>query len=114
MQVKLFELRDEGTFILAFAFEIEAANPAQGYLIRRCGYDTSLSSPRSIMFGYLNGERPASADPFFWQNRTMAVAHAYIYENFSSLADGAVIDVQFILGETSVPKSSERNLDNFA
>jgi len=38
----------------------------------------------------------------------MTVAHAYIEKNFHNLNSGDVIDVEFILGETDKPKTSER------
>lgn len=46
-------------------------------------------------------------DPYDWGDRTMTVAHQYIESNFDQLNNGDVVDVEFILGETSVPKRSE-------
>lgn len=40
--------------------------------------------------------------------RTMETAHKWIIQNFSGLQDGDVVDVEFILGETSTKKVSER------
>lgn len=40
--------------------------------------------------------------------RTIPAAHQYIQQNWTSLKDGAVIDVEFISGETEKPKDSER------
>ena len=40
--------------------------------------------------------------------RTKPVAHQFIEKNWSTLKDGDVVDVQFILGETAEPKRSER------
>lgn len=37
----------------------------------------------------------------------MCVAHQFIEDHFDELNDGEVVDVQFILGETKVPKVSE-------
>ena len=39
----------------------------------------------------------------------MQTAHLYIEKNFDALKDGDVVDVQFILGESDKPKTSERN-----
>lgn len=51
----------------------------------------------------------AEYDSFNWSNaRTMHVAHEYLKEHFDDLESGAVIDVEFILGETETPKRSER------
>ena len=46
-------------------------------------------------------------DAYDWRDRTMQVAHDYIEKNWGDLVDGAVVDVQFILGETAAPKVSE-------
>ena len=55
----------------------------------------------------------ATNDPYKWESlglgpRTMPVAHNYIIENWHDLRDGDVVDVEFILGESSAPKTSER------
>jgi hypothetical protein len=38
----------------------------------------------------------------------MRNAHQYILENFDILKGGEVVDVEYILGETQILKSSER------
>jgi hypothetical protein len=38
----------------------------------------------------------------------MPTAHLHIRDQWESIADGDVVDVEFILGETSVKKVSER------
>jgi hypothetical protein len=50
----------------------------------------------------------AVCDPYDWQDRTMLVAHEYVNSHYCDLMDGSVIDVEFILGESSAPKVSER------
>jgi hypothetical protein len=40
--------------------------------------------------------------------RTMRQAHLYITAHFDELSDGQVIDIEWILKETSKPKVSER------
>jgi hypothetical protein len=51
---------------------------------------------------------PAFNDPYDHGDRTWAVAHNHIIENWNAIKDGDVIDVQFILGETKEKKRSER------
>lgn len=96
--MKYFEIRDSATCIPAFAFPVEG----DCGLTRRAGYRS-----RCIMLGYLVGGKPANYDCFEWDNRTMQVAHEHIEDNWDSLVGGEVIDVEFILGETSVKKESE-------
>ena len=54
--------------------------------------------------------RNATYDPFAWgsDTRTYQVAHQYIIDHFDELESGAVVDVEFILKETTEPKKSER------
>ncbi len=125
MKVKALELRDEGTFIALLAVDmnstwvmsfgetndertasIEAAE-AQRYLLRRVGYPCDGRPNIVITHMSADGHR-ACNDPHYWKDRTFAVAHAYIIEHWAELRDGDVVDVQFILGETTEPKKSER------
>lgn len=111
MHTKLFEVRDEMTFIAVLTVQMDLDEPeSNAYLLRRAGYG---SGKLCVLLTRLNGGK-AFYDPYDWDNRTMQVAHKHIEENFSKLETGAVIDVQFILGETTEPKKSERFLDLFA
>ena len=107
MEIKLLEIRDKGTFMPMFAFNTASQWPQQSYLLRRAGY-----SPEGdcIMFGYLaQSGMPACYDPYDWNDRTKKTAHEYIQAHWNELKDGDVVDVEFILGETTQPKQSERN-----
>jgi len=111
MNVKLFEVRDAATFIPVFAFRarpVAHSNEPQRYLLARTGYGPRGDS-HCVIVGYLRGGE-VRYDPYDWTGgaRTMTVAHAYIEEHFDTLQDGDVIDVQFILKETTEPKASER------
>jgi hypothetical protein len=137
MEVKLLEIRDEGTFIPIIAVnmnptsiemrgqspalfidlekqniaDVIEADKAQRYLLRRCGYacdgHPNIAISRLDACGY-----PFWNDPYGWGPRygarTYPVAHNYIIEHWLDLKDGDVVDVQFILGETKAPKVSER------
>jgi len=59
------------------------------------------------MITALTGERKASADPYFWGDRTFTTAHFYITQEWAQLTSGDVVDVEFILGERTEPKLSE-------
>lgn len=104
MEVKLLEIRDRMTFIPVFAFQTQAKNSKQWRLLRASGYGL----PLLIMMGRLNGGQ-CNYDPYDWGDRTFKEAHLYIAKNWHKLKDGDVIDVEFILGETSEPKKSEVN-----
>jgi hypothetical protein len=110
MICKTLEIRDKGTHIAALAIKMLADNPVQAYYIHeRSGYPRDGSS---IMLMCLHDGR-ATNDPYEWQTlrmgpRTMPTAHNFIIDNFPTLEDGQVIDVEYILGETSQPKVTER------
>lgn len=106
IHTKLFEIRDKATFIPAIGMRLcstHARNNAQeNYLLRRAGYgDEPL-----VLLAKLDGG-DAYYDVYNWDNRTMQVAHDYITTHWDELESGAVIDVEFILGETTRPKASE-------
>lgn len=106
MQVKLLEIRDRATFIPVFAMLMEPGSAEQGYLLRRAGYGPESNL---IMMGNLSGGN-AHYDPYerFDSPKTLKTAHQYIIDNWNHLADGDVIDIEFILGESTFKKTSER------
>lgn len=118
MITKCFELRDRGTFIPVIATKMipddDDANQfeRERYLLRRAGY--GFVNPCVVLCRMdANGvARCASYDPYSWgaDDRTFCVAHNYITEHFDELALGAVVDVEFILKETTEPKKSEREV----
>lgn len=112
---KLFELRDSATFIPIIAIlvcpdqDVTDVNLAiteqEKFLLRRCGYPPL---ERNIIICNARGdERGAYCDPYDWNDRTYKTAHNYIIDNWDNLRDGQVIDVQYILGETTEVKRSE-------
>ena len=107
MQVKILEIRDSGTFIPCLAVDMHADNPMQWYYLERCGYPGGPHPNIAISHLAANGTKLWN-DPYAWHGRTWPVAHNYIIDNWDSLKDGDVIDVEFILKETPEPKASER------
>ena len=110
--VKLFEVRDKATCIAAFAFKPAEiwgnTNDIDEFLLRRCGFPPNNNA---IIFGKLD-YGTAHVDPYNWDNRTMHEAHLYVEENYDKLASGSIIDVQFILGETT--KQCESDSKSYA
>lgn len=108
METKALELRDSGTFIPILCVNMNPTKPAERYLLRRCGYP--CDGQPNIIVTRLEGCGQATNDPYAWKNnsRTFPVAHNWIIENWDHLSDGDVVDVEFILGETTHPKVSER------
>jgi hypothetical protein len=107
MEVKCLELRDHATFIPVICIRPLPQNEQQRYLLRRDGYSGTINERCIIMIDAQC--RGCAYDPYDWKDRRTKVnAHNYIQEHWLELKDGDVIDVQFILGETTAPKVSER------
>lgn len=114
MITKALEIRDRGTFIPVIAIKMVPDDgmdhEPERYLLRRSGYgfdDPCVVLCRMECSGV---DRNATYDPYSWGGgaRTYQVAHQYIIGHFDELESGDVVDVEFILGETSKPKISER------
>lgn len=102
MKNKILEIRDAATFISVVAMRTVPENDAEVYHLSRNGYH-----PGIILLLRLNDQR-GGYDPYGWDStRTMVTAHNYIIENYDSLKDGDVIDVEYILGITKEKKESE-------
>jgi hypothetical protein len=107
VEIKCLELRDANTFVPVICIRPVADNDAQRYLLRRDGYRADATERCIIMIDAQC--RGCAYDPYHWVGkRTKRTAHAYIEQHWHELADGEVIDVQFILGETLSKKISER------
>ena len=130
MTSKIIEIRDRGTFIPALAIRLGSPNEAERYLLARSGFGRTFEDQSEyIVLCKINGGEPCEChiDPFSWgQNpRTMFVAHLYLlnrhqelegregiraadkHDGFDSLPQGAVVDVEHILGIRSEPKLAE-------
>lgn len=108
MKTLLLEVRDRGTFIAVIATKTVPENMEQQWLLARAGFGRNIeTSSRYVLFTRLEGGE-THYDAFNWGNRTMHTAHDYVIQYFDELKDGDVIDVEYILGETSTKKQSER------
>lgn len=109
IESKVFEVRDRATMILVLAVAVGAKEPSltpwEAKAVRRSGYGDS----RLILLTKLdNGDKRIEYDAFAWdRGRTMRDAHRFIEENWLKLESGEVIDVEFIVGETTTKKESE-------
>lgn len=99
MITKTIEIRDRHTSIPALAIQVSGED---GYLLRRAGFQ----SPMIYLIKLATQE--CRYDAYAWHDRTMKTAHHHVDEFFDELTDGAVVDVEFILGETTTPKQSEQ------
>jgi hypothetical protein len=104
MQIKAIEIRDRNTAIPAVAIRMTAENEQQRYLMARVGFRGD-----GVILMRLT-DQEAHSDPYSWRGdtRTMPSAHVWLEEHFDQVAEGDVVDVEFIRGETASPKTSER------
>lgn len=106
MKVKCLEIRDRATFLSVICVHPAPDNEAQRWLLRQDGYSGSNTESCIIMIDHQC--RGVHYDPFDWVDRTKQVAHKWIRANWDQIADGDVVDVEFILGESTTKKTSER------
>lgn len=124
MVVKLFEVRDRGTFMPVMAVRLVPTAQSlwfekELWLLRRAGYSIEqlqvqpddLNFQPYIVLCKLD-EVEAQYDPFRWPMppRTLRIAHMHIIDNWWELNSGDLIDVEFIVGESKEPKPSEKLL----
>jgi hypothetical protein len=107
MEVKLFEVRDRGTFLPVMVTKFRANTEAEAFILHRAG---GLGSPEafSTFFLELNSLENGSADPYIHPSDTRKIAHQYIEQHWDQLSTGDVIDVEYITGQTDATKVSER------
>lgn len=105
LETKLFEIRDSATFIPAIGVNCQASacEGSDHYLLRRAGYGDDVV----ILLTRLDGGK-STYDAYDWGCRTMNAAHLHIEKEWAHLPSGSVVDVEFILGETTAAKQSEQ------
>ncbi len=103
IEVKFFEVRDAMTFIPVMAVRGHTEPGPEHYLLRRAGWGVGQE------FCYLTTltNNRTQHDPNDWCGRTLMEAHLHIRNHWRTLENEEVIDVQFILGETTEKKRSE-------
>ncbi len=107
MDVRVYEIRDRGTTIPAMAIRLNPRDEFEFRALWRTGYGNSRENIREyvLLFRLAGGSNVVNCDPYEWCDRTMATAHRHITEEWPE--SGAVVDVEYILGETSHPKQRE-------
>jgi hypothetical protein len=110
MICKTVELRDRGTFVPALAIKLTPTNEADRYLLSRAGYGLTpeRQSTYVMLCGLDGGLERITCDPFDWgDNATRHFAHLWLIEHFDEIESGAVVDAEFIRGESKSPKVTE-------
>ena len=111
MEVKLFEVRDAMTClpVIAINADTRTMNEQEGFLMGRVGFAANTPGQEPlILFGRAMDGNLRYNSHEHGTARTMQIAHDYVAKHWDKLTSGDVVDVQFIEGETSKPKQSER------
>jgi hypothetical protein len=117
VEVKLLEVRDSGTTIICLAAKFLDLTEWEKWAVGRAGYggDEGDRGWYVLLCPLNGGTDHAFTDPYDWNTarggRTMFEAHKWLRDTdgaWDSLGGGDVLDVEFILGERSEPKESER------
>lgn len=111
MIAKTFEIRDRATFIPLLAVKLAPADERDRYLLARAGFGISPQAQAEYVVLHPLCTDRASSDPFKLGGGPRTYPHAglYIIEHFDELPNGAVVDVEHILGESVAPKLSEQS-----
>jgi hypothetical protein len=109
MNCKTIEIRDRATFIPALAIQLGSdGNEPVRYLLSRAGFGRRHDSHSGYVILVRLNEQRCAWDPYEWGDRTMKTAHEFVSANWSDIANGSVVDVEYILGETTQQKLPER------
>lgn len=108
MTSKTFEIRDRMTLMPVLAVRLDPGTERDRYLIALAGYGVIPEQQKEHVILIKIQDWDAQWDSYAWRNqRTTGNAHRYIIEHFDELETGSVVDVEFILGETQQPKTTE-------
>jgi hypothetical protein len=108
MTTKTIEVRDRATFMPMLAIRLDPGTEADRYLLGRAGYGPEPAQ-YVLLARIAGGSGAIHCDPYEWpgEARTIPEVHRWLVEHFDEIESGAVVDVQFLLGETPQPKVSE-------
>ena len=110
MDTKMFEVWDSTTFIPVLAIKLDPRNDAERYLLEADGYIAWSQDYNEdyVLLAKLSGDPRIASEPYDWYDRAMLQAHKYIRKNWDAIESGEVVDVEYILGEVSEPKTTRR------
>lgn len=114
-EVKMIEVRDEGTTIVCIAMKPDPTTEAEAWGYSRTGYGLTPDDNRAyvLIAPLAGGDGLLTCDPYKHPGaparRTLWAAHRWLKVHWHEVESGDVVDVQYILGETEAPKIPERH-----
>lgn len=110
MEVKTFEVRDDGTLIPVIATKLGARDHRDHWLLMKGGFGADAETMAEYVLVYSPIREEIHYAPGDWQcGRTMKIAHKHIEDNWDMLPNGEVVCVETILGERDEPKATEES-----
>ena len=111
--VKMFEVRDAATTMVVIALKPNPRTEAERWGWAHAGYGTDFATQHQyVLLAPLVEGGTLVYDPLTHRGaphvRTLPTAHRYIIEHWEYLRSGDVVDVEFILGETTQAKTPDR------
>ena len=97
--IKTVEIRDRATLIPAFAIKMLPGDEKELFLFKGAGYRWANPCIMLVAIEAPWNSARCSDDWINRSGRTFPVAHKWIEDNFDTIKNGEVIDVEFILGE---------------
>jgi hypothetical protein len=119
MDCKMIEVRDRGTFIPMLAVRLGSGDDQERWLLSQAGFGrTSQDQKQYVLLANISGgtgHYRATCDKVDWttRDRTRFSVHAYIEKHWEEILPGAVVDVEFILGESLTSKTTQRQDADF-
>lgn len=108
MTCKTIEIRDTATTIPALLVRLDPVDERDRWILSRAGFGQYPENQREYVL-LINLVQDAPYDPYrHGSARTLGIAHRHVIEHFEEIENGAVVDVEFILGERAEPKRSEQ------
>ena len=112
---KYFEVRDVGTRMVLMCFKFDAANEDERHLVGLSGFGTLIFGQNYYTLYYWpvddgSSIRPAASydiqnwHPAIIGSRTQYLAMKIVEKHWSQLCSGDVIDIEYAIGETTLPK----------
>lgn len=108
IETKLFEVRDDMTFIPVMAVRFQSSDDAERYLLLAVGFALDLPYPYVFLWRLAALDKRPTIYPAEWNCRSMTPAHKYIADNWDELTSGQVIDARVLRGERAEPVISQR------
>ncbi len=105
--MKVLQVLDRMTRIGVIAFRLDPQCEEERAELAHAGFGPRPEDQGRFVYLVSMTRDQAFWDPIEWGDRTMRAAHRYIIDHYNRLEPGDVVDVEFVLGETTAPKERE-------